>query len=147
LKEKEKEKEKFGKQDREERVLIIDVNDSGDGITSASSLSSNWQILSASLTSAPTWDGADPSSDNNDQEGNRDRGLMLRVEGVGVEKEEETEGLGIAAGKSTVLGEEEMQSLLEGFDRKMGVLMKIVAAGTGVGEKEPAEEKEEAKEV
>lgn len=57
---------------------------------------------------------------------------MLRIEGVGIEiSEEEGLGIGDKKGGSGVLGEEEMQSLFEGFDRKMGVLRKIVGEGWG----------------
>lgn len=130
-------------------MLIVDVNEAGDGVVSASSLSANWQVLSASLSNAPTWDGADPSSGDVDEDGNTDRGLMLRIEGVGIEAGEE-EGLGLGEG----MGEEEMQRLLEGFDRKMGVLRKIVAAGEGMvggilrekGKERGQEVKEEVKE-
>jgi hypothetical protein len=56
----------------------------------------------------------------------QERGLMLRIEGVGVsalatEPEEEKRD-------SAVLGEEEMSQLLEGFDRKMSVLRRIISA-------------------
>lgn len=121
---------------REERVIIIDVNETGDGILSANSLSANWQILSSSLSSAPTFDG---QVGEEDAEGG-DRGLMLRVEGVGIDVGDdgdgnggEKEGLGIEkrAGGSGMIGEEEMQGLLDGFDRKMGVLRKIVGEGWG----------------
>src|SRR4051812_7798248 len=110
-------------------MIIIDINNSGDGIISASSLSPHWQILSTTLSSAPTF------SEQNEQAGDEEggeRGLMLRIEGLGIDTGEE-EGLGIVdkKGGSAVLGEEEIQSLLEGFDRKMGVLRKIVGEGWG----------------
>lgn len=138
-------------------MLIIDVNESGDAITNAASLSSSWQILNASISNAPTWDGADPASEDDAERGDRDRGLMLMIEGTGIEKGDEgKQGLGIVAKKaetSVLLGDEEVQSLLEGFDRKMGILRKIVAAGEGesggltVAGQKPSEGKEEGKDV
>lgn len=71
-------------------------------------------------------------------------GLMLRIEGVGMDGKSGDDGLGIGimrgSASAAVLSEEEMQSLLEGFDRKMGMLRKIVGAGeqfmARAGEKE-----------
>jgi hypothetical protein len=129
-----------GKKDREERVIIVDLNETGDGVVSASSLSAGWQILSASLSSAPTFD-TPSSADAEHEDDSGERGLMLRIEGTGIsvgggDEDLGREGLGIRekgtkGGGSTVLGEEELQGLLEGFDRKMGVLRKIVGEGWG----------------
>lgn len=69
---------------------------------------------------------------------------MLRIEGVDVrsfreeEKVEREKGLGIAvsgsgSGSGVVMGEEEMQALLEGFDRKMAVLRRVVGSGAEAG--------------
>lgn len=128
---------------------MVDVNEKGDGIVNAASLSSSWQILNAAVENAPTWGGAEQASEE-------ERGLMLKIEGVSSAGLFEGEGLGIA-GKSSLLGDEEMQVLMEGFDRKMTVLRKIVSAGEGlvvgnvermeIGEKgEKREQEEEAKE-
>lgn len=121
---------------------MVDVNESGDGIVNAASLSASWQVLNAAVSNAPTWDGAEQAPEE-------ERGLMLRIEGVGSTGTLEEEGLGIA-GKSALLGEEEIQALMEGFDRKMAVLRKIVSAGEGLiaekGEKGD-EGKVEGKEV
>jgi hypothetical protein len=120
-----KEKAKIEKKEREERVIIVDINETGDGVKSASSLSKDWQVLSASVSSAPTFDSSPQDQDSQNQNV-QERGLMLRIEGVGVsalatEAEEEKRD-------SVVLGEEEMSQLLEGFDRKMGVLRRIISA-------------------
>jgi hypothetical protein len=126
-----KEKTKTERKEREERVIIVDINETGDGVKSVSSLSKDWQVLSASISSAPTFDFSPPpsSQDQDPQNQNvQERGLMLRIEGVGVSalstdlpQEEEKRD-------SAVLGEEEMSLLLEGFDRKMGVLRRIISA-------------------
>jgi hypothetical protein len=122
-----KEKTKTERKEREERVIIVDINENGDGVKLVSSLSKDWQVLSASISSAPTFDSSPQDQDPQDQNV-QERGLMLRIEGVGVSalstdlpREEEKRD-------SAVLGEEEMSQLLEGFDRKMGVLRRIISA-------------------
>jgi hypothetical protein len=107
---------------REERVVIVDVNATGDGIVSSSSLSASWQVVNAEIAAAPTFEGT---------EGNGGPRLMLKIEGVGIEEEDlglSAKGKGVA---ESAMGEEEMQTLLEGFDRKMGLLRQIVKVGEG----------------
>lgn len=147
---------KEGNTEREERVIIVDVNEAGDGVTGISSLSPSWQVLSAEIGKAPTWD-----KDGAESEGGRGElagGLMLRIEGVGLdcgepasnsgggvglgvagggskgkgkEKERERDGGGDGTtGSASGMGEEEMQILMEGFDRKMGMLRRIVQRGS-----------------
>ena len=121
------------KKEREERVVIVDVDETGTGVKSVSSLSSTWQVLNASISNAPTFDSSseqDPQSQNL-----QERGLMLRIEGISASSlaTESTEFAGkeVRDGKeggSAVLGEEEMSQLLEGFDLKMGVLRRIISA-------------------
>jgi hypothetical protein len=119
---------------REERVIIVDINDTGDGIVSSSSLSSSWQVVNAEIANAPTLNN-DSAAETGWEDG--ERGLMLRIEGVGIGASGEemsdsgTKGKGKGVWESGVMGEEEMQALLEGFDRKMSVLRKIVAVGEG----------------
>jgi hypothetical protein len=115
---------------REERIVVVDLSENGDAITSVNCLSAGWQVLSAELSSAPTWDTAanDPTASASQHE---DKGLMLRIEGLGINTQDAL-GLGIGEGREGngkdcgVIGDEEMTTLLEGFDRKMGVLRKIV---------------------
>ena len=142
-----------GPERREERVIIIDMNEAGDGVVSASSLSEKWQILNAEVGSAPTYDveEGEAGSDGN--------GLMLRIEGVGVEAAaDEAVGLDLGRmGDSKVRrsgeGEDEdheMQLLMESFDQKMALLRKVVASGIPVGGGKAEvreEEKEEGTEV
>jgi hypothetical protein len=125
-----------GKGAREERVIIVDIDENGTGVKSASCLSKEWQVLSASLSSAPTFDASSPPSTSN-PEPERERGLMLRIEGVGVDSlhfgfdGEDGDGLGVGGSRDEregELGEEEMAGLLEGFDKKMGVLRRIIEA-------------------
>jgi hypothetical protein len=119
---------------REERAIIVDINESGDGIVGTSSLSSYWQVSNADILNAPTFNNDNIGDTGVDEEG---RGLMLKIEGVAsasstVEGELGDSGekmKGKAVGESSVMGEEEMQALMERFDRKMGLLRKIVATG------------------
>lgn len=132
-------REKEGKKEREERIIIVDVNENGDGIRSVSSLSKDWQVLSATIDNAPTWDG----TDDQDASRNAAGGLMLRIEGLSIsplpnsspfpdDRGKGGAGLGLegesgrGSGFGAGVGEEEMQTLLEGFDRKMVVLRRVV---------------------
>ena len=132
----ENDKEKKGKvpMKREERAIIVDINETGDGIVSTSSLSSSWQVVNAEVINAPTFNNDNIAEAMKEDE---ERGLMLKIEGVGIGSSGGEGGLGVSGvkrkgkgvGESSVMGEEEMQTLLEGFDRKMGLLRKIVASG------------------
>jgi hypothetical protein len=142
-----KEKAKAGMKEREERVVVVDINEDGTGVKSVSSLSSTWQVLNASISNAPTFDSTS-SSDDPASQNMQERGLMLRIQGVGVQSL--VSGDVVEEGKkdgSAVLGEEEMSILLDGFDRKMGVLRKIIESRTSreelVGGGDGLEEREE----
>ncbi|KAH8803274.1 hypothetical protein F5884DRAFT_804945 [Xylogone sp. PMI_703] len=131
--------------EREERVLIIDMNDTGDAVLSATSLSPEWQIVNAEIRNAPTWDGGDERK--GEEEDGEGRKLMLRVEGVGVGAEEkERDGVEGSEGGGAGLGEEEMLAIMESFDRKMAVLRKIVGRDVGLVDEEREEAPEEAPE-
>jgi hypothetical protein len=139
-------REKEGeRKEREERVIIVDINETGDGVLGVNSLSKDWQILGASIENAPTWDGGSPTEDDDSS-----RGLMLRIEGVGVDvldgdgvglgvgggggagggkRKDGERGLGESGvGSGSGIGEEEMHALLDGFDKKMSVLRRIVGS-------------------
>ncbi|RDW75906.1 hypothetical protein BP5796_06727 [Coleophoma crateriformis] len=111
------------RQEREERVVIVDVNETGDGITKAVSLSEKWQILSSEIANAPTWEGE--TADEEDEEQGA-KGMLLRIDGVAVPTAEDVVERGE---NSALVGEDQMQGLLEGFERKMRVLRKIVDSG------------------
>lgn len=124
----------------------MDVNSCLDKVEKITSLSKDWQVLSAHIERAPSFD---PSTGGDEGGGEADRGLMLKIEGVGVkslqvrdgEKEKEGGLRGSASGSGSGLrgsgmvgmGEEEMHSLMEAFDRKMGVLRRVVAGSGTVG--------------
>lgn len=98
-----------------ERVLLVDVGAGGDTITSVRSLSSDWQVLNAVLSNAPTWDAGDESTDK--QMG----GLMLRIEG--------TRSIGPWSGDKDVergaAGGQGVQDLVGLFEKRMATLRKL----------------------
>lgn len=118
----------------------MDINDAGDGVTSASSLSEKWQVLNAEVGSAPTYDVGESE---NEGDGN---GLMLRIEGIGSQATfaaDDAVGLGLGkmteskeyrrkSGETEQDEDHEMHALLDGFDQKMAMLRKIVAAGASL---------------
>ncbi|EKD17146.1 hypothetical protein MBM_04723 [Drepanopeziza brunnea f. sp. 'multigermtubi' MB_m1] len=161
---------------REERIVIVDVNRAGDAVTKIASLTPSWAVLSADISRAPTWDGADIEEGGDETENDNVSpagGMMLRIEGTGIDRssaggagggglgslslaegrggakgkgkekgkgkvEREGEGggrgsglgSGVGVGIGTGIGEDEMQSLLESFDRKMCVLRRVVRLGS-----------------
>ncbi|KAH6672478.1 hypothetical protein B0J14DRAFT_74452 [Halenospora varia] len=93
--------------EREERVIIVDINETGTEVTGVNSISGKWQVLQAGIEKAPTFEG-----DDSGEAESGGGGMMLRIEGVG----------------------DEMRELLEGFDRKMGILKKVVETGSSLRE-------------
>lgn len=57
----------------EERIIVIDMAADGKNVTSATSLSQNWQNVKVAITSAPSWD---------DTTGSAERGLMMKISGT-----------------------------------------------------------------
>ncbi|KAI9731824.1 MAG: hypothetical protein M1818_007689 [Claussenomyces sp. TS43310] len=107
---------------RENRILLLDVDASGTKVVKAHSLTPNWQILSASLMPAPTWNA--PTQEGQSE----DNSTMLRIEGTdGYEgAKAKTKGLGL---QDVSLGEEEFAALMQNFDEKMKLLRTIVDSG------------------
>ncbi len=79
----------------------------------------DWQVVSASLGPAPSWEG---------EQGGKMKGLMLRIEGVGV------------AGEEGEGGEEGLEALLGYYERRLGELKRVVEGGGGLGDGARAEE-------
>jgi len=59
-----------------ERVLVVDVSETGDKIKSVQSLSKDWQVVGVNITTAPTWMADDEASVRGEA------GLMLTIEGM-----------------------------------------------------------------
>ncbi|QSZ36429.1 hypothetical protein DSL72_006306 [Monilinia vaccinii-corymbosi] len=121
---------------REERVIIIDMNETGDRVVKAQSLSDKWQIMGCEIGKAPIWESSGGEGEGNKEKGG---GMMLRIDGVGIPIVKEDTALsrsrekgkgkemddGIGDSKELDLGK-----ILAGFDKRMGVLRKVI---NGVG--------------
>ncbi|OBT78273.1 hypothetical protein VF21_03060 [Pseudogymnoascus sp. 05NY08] len=112
----------------EHRTLLLDLDASGTAVSAFHSLSPSWQLLSASITKAPTWESGPTVADDGEDEGaarfmlrlegtkGRDEGMRERVRGVWRDP-----GEGVRA--------EDFQVLVEEFERKMRVLKRVVETG------------------
>ncbi|KAK5659288.1 hypothetical protein OQA88_1381 [Cercophora sp. LCS_1] len=118
-----------------ERAIVLDMvpadNELGFAVASASSLSPDWAVTSAELSRMGGLAAA---------HGDGPGALMLRIEGVSAEVSEgpspegELQSSGASGGKEKKM--EEYASLVAEFERRMGVLKKVVDKG---GERERAE--------
>lgn len=86
--------------------MILKLEPCGLSVESAHSMDSDWQVLDADISAAPTLEGENVGK----------RGLMLRIQG--------TEGV------SDEVGEEVgMEGLVEIFEKRMAELRRIVEKG------------------
>ncbi|KAL3419823.1 aspartic-type endopeptidase opsB 1 [Phlyctema vagabunda] len=108
------------------RILILDLNDAGTAVTSAQSLSPEWQITRTEIGVAPSFEGGEGE------------GILLRIEGVGIQEERFDD-----RDRDGLMGEEEMRGLVEGFEERMAVLRGLI--GDEV-DKEKGKEREKEKE-
>ncbi|OBT40353.1 hypothetical protein VE00_09201 [Pseudogymnoascus sp. WSF 3629] len=117
----------------EHRTLLLDLDASGTAVTSFHSLSPSWQLLSASITKAPTWESGPTAADDGEDEGAAR--FMLRLEGTRGRDEGMRERVGRVwreAGEG--VRAEDFQVLVEEFERKMRVLRRVVeTGGEGLG--------------
>ncbi|KAK2010392.1 hypothetical protein LZ32DRAFT_630272 [Colletotrichum eremochloae] len=113
------------------RAVLLDVVPGADGqwkVASAASLSADFAVTDASIAR---------------QEGAREGGLVLKIEGVesegagagGDKDKDRAESLPSSSSAVARSGGEEYGPLLEDFERKMGVLRRVVKAGEGRAEK------------
>lgn len=96
-----------------EHYIILDVEPGEAGIyqvTKAHSLSSEWQVMNASISNAPTIDSTDADSGE---------GLMLKIGGIGTVSQTEPE----EAGKRK---KESLQQMVERFDRGLSEIKKML---------------------
>lgn len=108
-------------QGRKERYVLLDMDATGTKIESAQSMSPDWAVTSTELGPAPTWD----RDGEGKQEGKEARGLMLRIEGMELRREEE--------GVVTKQGEEtRLEELVEIYERQMAELRRVVDSGQGI---------------
>ncbi|PKY00498.1 hypothetical protein P168DRAFT_68740 [Aspergillus campestris IBT 28561] len=95
-------------------------------VTSAQSLTPAWQVLDTQLAPAPTFENNSP--------GDHDRGLMLKIRG--------TAGLPVnALGKDRERGSQQLEDMMEHFEKRLSELRRIIDAGEQPHEPEvPLEE-------
>ena len=94
----------------QDRYILLTLSPSLTAISSARSMTPDWQVLNAEISSAPTLEGAS---------GEEGKGMMLRIEGTEGAKRlgrEEAEALGL-------------EGLVEEFGRRMEELRKVAVAG------------------
>lgn len=104
-----------------ERYVLLEMDSSGTKIESAASMSPDWAITGTEVGPAPTWERDGEGM----REGRDGRGLMLRIEGLEVRREE---------GKGGDEGEEKrLEELVEVYERQMVELRRVVDSGQGVG--------------
>ncbi|KAL2108205.1 hypothetical protein VUR80DRAFT_4124 [Thermomyces stellatus] len=97
------------------RSVLLDLAPGDDGwqVSHASSLSADWAVVDAGLRTMEDAEG---------QEGGTGA-LMLRIEGV------EGESGDVEASEGARDGKEEYEVLMEEFEKRMGVLRRVVGAG------------------
>lgn len=110
----------------ENRILLLNVDASGTKVVKAHSLTPNWQILSTSLSPAPTWDT--PAQEGGAEEHN----MMLRIEGT--QALEDAKIAGKVKGSrvqdsGAAVSEEELLALMQEFDQRMKMLRVVVESG------------------
>lgn len=91
------------------------MDGTGTKVESAQSMSPDWAVTGTEVGAAPTWD--------RDGEGKQEggRGLMLRIEGMEVRRDEGEVGEG-----------KKLEELVEVYERRMGELRRAVDSGQGV---------------
>lgn len=112
------------------------MDETGGTVQHTASLSPTWQILQASIQGAPALRG-----EQERDEVVRDKGMMLRIGGVGVGRAPvPTSGVGgdlEKGGRGVDIEGDEMRGLIADFERRMEVLRRVVesAGRDGGGEK------------
>lgn len=81
----------------------MDLDSTGTKVVGAHSMANDWQIISAKIGSAPSWEG----------EGG---GKMLKIEGVDEAQEEEEGFVGL-------------EGLLDVYGKRLGDLRRVIEAG------------------
>lgn len=99
------------------------MDPTGTKVLQAQSMSPEWAVLSTEVGEAPSWD-------------DRGGGLMLRVEGCEVPKEEDLGLVGMEVGEEGKEREKRLEELVGVYERRMEELRRVVDAGAGaeVGE-------------
>ncbi|KAK6614956.1 hypothetical protein H4I95_00108 [Botrytis cinerea] len=125
------------REQREERVIIIDMNETGDRVVGAQSLSDKWQVMRCEIGKAPIFESVGEEGGEKKEKGG---GLMLRIDGVGIPvhkgdkklsgSREKGKGKESNEMNEKEIGDLDLDKILEGFDKRMGILRKVIG---GVG--------------
>jgi len=130
------------------RAILLDLAQGADGswnVAHASSLSSDWAVVDASLhrmedgSEAAAAVGVAAGASTDGQAADPTRPLMLRIEGIEGEpvsgsaslQDLRTSGSGVSKSTGSGAGQEEYPALMEEFERRMGVMRRVVGAGEG----------------
>ncbi|KFY15442.1 hypothetical protein V492_01982, partial [Pseudogymnoascus sp. VKM F-4246] len=131
----------------EHRTILVDLDATGTAVAAAHSLSSSWQVLSASITKAPTWESG-PAAEE-DEEGAGAARFMLRLEGTKGRDEGMRERVrGMWREDPGDVRAEDFQVLMDEFEKKMRVLKTVVDSGNealalGVEEQDEGHDEDE----
>lgn len=106
-----------------ERFVILDVGQDGKIVTNASSLSPDWQGVTAEVTQAPSW-----GDDGNGKE----RGLMLKIHG-----QEASKVVSQKEKAKQKTGDGRLNELVTGFSEKLALLDGVLGKDSAMHE-EPA---------
>lgn len=121
-------KESHSKEGKEtqHRTIVVDVDDTGTAITSAHSLLSSWQVLTADLTSAPTWE-----TNPTDEDDAVPARFMLRIKGIEARNNRRHHDKLTGKPKDSAgdIGPDDFQALIEDFEQRMATLRTVVDAG------------------
>lgn len=105
-------------------------------ITTTSSLSADWQVLSSEITTAPSFDGiATPGTTTTSVPPGSEAGLMLRIEGTGVLGDgDRADGRGRRQGNAIAganVGEgERLEELVRRFEDGLDVVRRVLDQGS-----------------
>jgi hypothetical protein len=101
-----------------ERAIVVTLSEDGRSVATAHSLTSDWQVLGADITAAPTLHGDDLEGETG--------GLMLRVSGTeGIPADVPGNGPGGAADEDVV----SLEAAVERYRERMEELRRVVEAG------------------
>ncbi|KAM7191119.1 hypothetical protein V8F20_009437 [Naviculisporaceae sp. PSN 640] len=125
-----------------DRAILLDMAPTSDGtgleVAWASSLTPDWAVVSAQVSRMEGAEGG------NTPAGEHNAALMLKIEGVSIDvsqgmavpwgknpsPEAELQSSGGSLSRPTAAGAEEYATLLSDFDKRMGLLRRVVEAST-----------------
>ncbi|RPA97379.1 hypothetical protein L873DRAFT_1691062 [Choiromyces venosus 120613-1] len=116
-----------------ERVIIVDMNPSGESVAAAHSLSKDWQVVGVNIASAPQWMAGDedPGGAGSAAAAGGAGGLMLTIRGLEVPK---SGSLAMAAAAGTAsgatggggVGKESLYELAEMYHERIADIKSVI---------------------